>query len=538
MNTIQYNTIRKIFLIMAVPLLFSFGVLGQVEVRIEDANGVEITGTLSLCKGQTKIVYAKKYVNDYLDPNAYNTGWFLDDIYVGSGGTSAPSYTITEQSNNKVLTFLMGPFVNGTGGTLSKKLSIHYYASPNDLYISGLTNVNVNSQQTYNILVGNGRQIHQNYFNATTFNATNNTVLIYPGYFYAYPFDIYANFKKTGITTLSATISQKSTAPCQTAIYTTQVTKTLDINVVDLVPPSTPSDLQVSNVNASSFTLSWSPSFDNYQVAGYKLYNGATLVATLPVSQTSYTFTTQAQYQLKVYAYDPSGNNSATAELGYLYDVLPPTAPTNVIATEVTGTRIALAWNDAIDNVRVAGYDIYINGNLVAANYLRTMYVANITQTPNTITIKAKDGNNNVSPFSLPLVVKKVDPFVIDTAIGNVGIGVNPPTQKLDVDGNVKVRGGKIIMQNPNTDSTNKIVYNAKGLAFSNLATRFSPLHLDNAVNVNGNLNLFGTGNAAGLYAVPTLFMNYNGKITSGGRMVLQEQIGRASCRERVCSTV
>lgn len=40
-------------------------------------------------------------------------------------------------------------------------------------------------------------------------------------------------------------------------------------------------------------------------------------------------------------------------------DHTPPTAPTNVHTTAVTGTSIGLAWTASTDNVSVTGYNVY-----------------------------------------------------------------------------------------------------------------------------------------------------------------------------------
>jgi len=48
-------------------------------------------------------------------------------------------------------------------------------------------------------------------------------------------------------------------------------------------------------------------------------------------------------------------------------DTRPPSAPTGLRATDITQTGMSLSWKPSRDNVGVAGYDIYVNGNLVGA---------------------------------------------------------------------------------------------------------------------------------------------------------------------------
>ena len=80
----------------------------------------------------------------------------------------------------------------------------------------------------------------------------------------------------------------------------------------DTTPPSTPSNLAVTGVTASSAALSWSPSTDNVGVSGYRVYRNGTQVGT--TTGTTYTDTglsASTQYKYTVAAYDAAGNVSS-----------------------------------------------------------------------------------------------------------------------------------------------------------------------------------------------------------------------------------
>lgn len=80
----------------------------------------------------------------------------------------------------------------------------------------------------------------------------------------------------------------------------------------DVIPPTTPALFAVSVVSSTSISLSWSESSDNREVAGYRVYEGSTLVADVRwphatilglAPGTSHTF--------QVLAYDDLDNRSA-----------------------------------------------------------------------------------------------------------------------------------------------------------------------------------------------------------------------------------
>lgn len=91
-----------------------------------------------------------------------------------------------------------------------------------------------------------------------------------------------------------------------------------EINVyrTDSEPPSMPTGLTASEITVTSARLSWQPSADNVQVAGYRVYNGSELYGEALVTGTTQTvegLAPAAGYAFYVAAVDTAGNVSPLA---------------------------------------------------------------------------------------------------------------------------------------------------------------------------------------------------------------------------------
>jgi chitodextrinase len=147
----------------------------------------------------------------------------------------------------------------------------------------------------------------------------------------------------------------------------------------DTEPPSTPTDLNVSNRTRTSITVRWTASSDNVGVAGYRLHlNGAEAETT---SETTHIFSELAcgtSYTIGIDSFDGAGNHSGLATVAATTsactDTTPPTPPTNLRRTAATETTISLAWNASTDTVGVTGYGIYRSGTLVGTTTTSTTY--------------------------------------------------------------------------------------------------------------------------------------------------------------------
>jgi chitodextrinase len=80
----------------------------------------------------------------------------------------------------------------------------------------------------------------------------------------------------------------------------------------DTQPPSVPTGLTVTAVGATSVSLAWNPSTDNFGVAGYTVYrNGLSIANPTTISYTDTGLTPATRYSYAVDAFDLAANHSA-----------------------------------------------------------------------------------------------------------------------------------------------------------------------------------------------------------------------------------
>ena len=84
-----------------------------------------------------------------------------------------------------------------------------------------------------------------------------------------------------------------------------------NIQSLDAIGPSAPSNLKVGAITSTTIVISWSPSTDNTAVAGYKIFRDGSQIAT--TSSTSFkdrSLSPSTTYTYTVIAYDTNGNES------------------------------------------------------------------------------------------------------------------------------------------------------------------------------------------------------------------------------------
>lgn len=179
------------------------------------------------------------------------------------------------------------------------------------------------------------------------------------------------------------------------------------VTLVNSPAPSAPSSLFVTVKSSSEIDMTWSPS-ENGTVAGYYVYQNDSQIATVPATSTSYDDTglvPSTSYLFAVAAYNAAGNVSGQSfsvegtTLGV--DTTPPSKPLDLIATPLSTSAIGLSWGASTDNVGVAGYYIYRDGNQVATvGATSTTYTDTglATSTSHYYYVAAYDAAGNVSP--------------------------------------------------------------------------------------------------------------------------------------------
>ena len=177
----------------------------------------------------------------------------------------------------------------------------------------------------------------------------------------------------------------------------------------DTVAPTSPTDLSVTSLSTSSFSVSWTSSTDNLAVTGYKVYLDGVLNATLGVvnSHTISGLLSSTLYSVEVSAIDGTGNESVKSNALAITtlstpDTTPPSQPTNLAIVTSDNESITFSWTESVDNVGVTGYEIYLDGVLSETISPTSSHVSTgLTQnTSYDIKIRAFDAANNYSTFS------------------------------------------------------------------------------------------------------------------------------------------
>jgi hypothetical protein len=132
----------------------------------------------------------------------------------------------------------------------------------------------------------------------------------------------------------------------------------------DTTPPTAPTNLTAA-ASGTQINLSWTASTDNVGVTGYRVERcqgaGCTnFVQIATPTTTSYSDTAlgAGSYSYRVRATDAAGNLStySNTATGAIPDTTPPSAPTNLTATDASTTQINLSWTASTDNVGLTGY--------------------------------------------------------------------------------------------------------------------------------------------------------------------------------------
>src|SRR5262249_11737257 len=130
---------------------------------------------------------------------------------------------------------------------------------------------------------------------------------------------------------------------------------------VDTQPPTAPTNLTGTVISGTQINLSWTASTDNVGVSGYMVERcqGTECTTFAQVGTTTTTtfndtgLTAATAYGYRVRAADAAGNLSGYSNVASLTtqapDTQPPTTPTNLTASAVSGSQINLSWGASTD---------------------------------------------------------------------------------------------------------------------------------------------------------------------------------------------
>ena len=170
--------------------------------------------------------------------------------------------------------------------------------------------------------------------------------------------------------------------------------------------PNAPTNLTATGT-ASTIGLSWSASPSGTRPAGYEILRDGTVIAT--TQSTSFTdpsLPVSSAHTYTVEAFDAAGDLSGSsapvsASTTDGVDTTPPTAPTGLTASDVTGDSATLSWGQSSDDTGVAGYDVYRDGTLIGSTTFTTYPDIELAgDTAYQYTVKAYDPAGNLSAAS------------------------------------------------------------------------------------------------------------------------------------------
>ena len=180
----------------------------------------------------------------------------------------------------------------------------------------------------------------------------------------------------------------------------------------DVTPPSAPTGLVASAIAAGGFSLAWAAATDAVGVTAYEVFQGVGSLGTT----TARTFdvgglAANTTYSITVRARDAAGNwsaPSAVKSVKTLVDTAPPTVPTGLAASSITGSGFTLSWASSTDNVGVTAYEVY-RGTISLGTTLAGVTSMDITGlttgSTSAMKVRARDASGNWSAQSSALSV-------------------------------------------------------------------------------------------------------------------------------------
>lgn len=176
--------------------------------------------------------------------------------------------------------------------------------------------------------------------------------------------------------------------------------------------PSAPGNLVATEITGNSCKLSWDSSTDNAAIEAYDIYENAVLKSSVTDTFSvitglemvvSYTFTVKAR--------DAAGNSSNESSVVVLTpDTEAPSTPSNLTSSNITGNSCSLSWQASNDNIDVAEYEVFKDGELEKSVYFTYTDISELTNAISyTFTVRAKDVAGNVSEESNAIIVNTLD---------------------------------------------------------------------------------------------------------------------------------
>lgn len=109
---------------------------------------------------------------------------------------------------------------------------------------------------------------------------------------------------------------------------------------------------------------------------------------------------------MTITAKDAAANISPVASLEVVFDIVAPTAPSNLTVTNLTPNSFTLNWIAATDNVGVASYEVYKNSVTLGSFNSTSLNITGLHEsTPYMMMVKARDAAGFLSQAAGPIMV-------------------------------------------------------------------------------------------------------------------------------------
>ena len=266
----------------------------------------------------------------------------------------------------------------------------------------------------------------------------------------------------------------------------------------DVTAPSIPQNLKSQNITLNSATLIWDISTDDRSsMAGYIVnINDKDTEWVKTNSYTHSNLTPGTTYNYKIKAYDNSYNISQPSQTLTVItpnpDTQAPSAPYDLIATNISSTGIQLKWTPSTDNIAVKGY-IVLRNNIPIADtaYSPLTDTAFFEGINNSYKVIAYDNSYNYSEDSNMLSI--VPDFTAPTIPQNINaknISNNEITVSWDnSNDNTALAGYIIFRDNIEIAKTQVNTYTHSGLK-ANITYNYTIKAYDKSNNISNSSNV------------------------------------------------
>jgi chitinase len=184
----------------------------------------------------------------------------------------------------------------------------------------------------------------------------------------------------------------------------------------DVTPPTAPSGLTVTEVTSSSVSLAWQPAMDDVGILRYIVHvNGQHYAFVTGTSVKVSGLAHSTMHSFHVLAEDTSYQEGPASETVYATtlasaDTTPPSAPTDVTATDYGCGLFELTWTASWDTVdhQALRYDVYVDGVLApeASVFGDTITEVQAPLGVHTFVLRAVDRSGNTSEPSDPVTAE------------------------------------------------------------------------------------------------------------------------------------